>query len=131
MAEEYVDVKIVTDESGLITLNDLPLGTYYIKELIAPPTYALSDEVIKVSLTTEQKDTMIFQGVVESEPIEAFLTKTDAFTGEEIPNCKFEITDVDGNVIFSVYEKFFEIYEGDDHLYVGCVLPCFIVLQQG
>ena len=97
---EYVDVKIVTDESGLITLNDLPLGTYYIKELIAPPTYALSDEVIKVSLTTEQKDTMIFQGVVESEPIEAFLTKTDAFTGEEIPNCKFEITDVDGNVIF-------------------------------
>ena len=94
---EYVDFQIVTNSSGLIIVDNLPLGEYYIKEVSVPEPYKLSDEVIKVELTSG--NTMIYQAVIEDEFIEPNLTKTDVFTGEAIPNCVFELRDENGKVI--------------------------------
>ena len=89
----FEEAVIVTDDTGLVELNNIPLGEYYLKEIEAPQGYELSDEVVKVTLDNTNKDTMVYQALIEEEVIESFLIKTDIFTGELIPNCIFEIRD--------------------------------------
>ncbi len=89
----FEEAVIVTDDTGLVELNNIPLGEYYLKEIEAPQGYELSDEIVKVKLDNTNKDTMVYQALIEEEVIEPFLIKTDIFTGELIPNCIFEIRD--------------------------------------
>ena len=89
----FEEAVIVTDDTGLVELNNIPLGEYYLKEIEAPQGYELSDEIVKVTLDNTNKDTMVYQALIEEEVIESFLIKTDIFTGELIPNCIFEIRD--------------------------------------
>ena len=90
---EYEEAVIVTDDTGLVELNNVPLGMYYVKEIEAPAGYEPSDEVIQITLDNTNKDTMIYQALIEEDVIEPLITKTDIFTGEAIPNCVFEIRD--------------------------------------
>ena len=96
---EYKEAQIVTDNSGLIKLENVPLGEYWVKEVEAPKGYELSNEVVKVSLDLTNKNTMIYQALIENSLMSEFLTKTDIFTGEVVPNCTFEIKDENGNVL--------------------------------
>ena len=89
----FEEAVIVTDDTGLVELNNIPLGEYYLKEIEAPQGYELSDEIVKVTLDNTNKDTMVYQALIEEDIVEAMLTKTDIFTGEVIPNCVFEIRD--------------------------------------
>ena len=77
----------------------MPLGEYGVKEVEAPKEYELSNEVVKVSLDLTNKNTMIYQALIENSLMSEFLTKTDIFTGEVVPNCTFEIKDENGNVL--------------------------------
>lgn len=43
----------ITDEEGKITINDLPLGQYYLKEIEAPNDYVKNEEKINFSLTSD------------------------------------------------------------------------------
>ena len=95
----FEEAIIVTDDTGIIELDNLPLGEYYIKEIEAPNGYELSDEVTKITLDISNKDTMIYQALVEEDVIEALLTKIDVFTGEAIEDCVFEIRDEDGELL--------------------------------
>ena len=90
---EYEEAVLVTDDTGLVELNNVPLGMYYVKEIEAPAGYEPSDEVIQITLDNTNKDTMIYQALIEEDVIEPLITKTDIFTGEAIPNCVFEIRD--------------------------------------
>ncbi|MGN1013204.1 MAG: collagen binding domain-containing protein, partial [Clostridia bacterium] len=91
--------ELVTSETGIIKLENVPLGEYYIKEVEAPKGYELSKEVTKVTLDTINKNTMVYQALIEDSLLTRFITKTDIFTGEVIPNCTFEIADEDGKVL--------------------------------
>ena len=91
--------EIVTDETGIIKLEDLPLGEYWIKEVEAPKGYEVSDEVIKVTLDVSNKNAMVYQALIEESVKSVFITKTDIFTGEVVPNCTFEIKDKEGNTL--------------------------------
>ena len=96
---KYVEAEFVTDGSGIITLEDIPLGEYYIKETVAPHGYELSEEVVHVTLTNENKDSIVYKILMDEPVVGTFITKTDIFTGEEVPNCVFEIRDEDDELL--------------------------------
>ena len=96
---EYIPAKLITNATGIIKIEGLPIGEYYLKETFAPAGYEVSDEVIKVSLTREDKDTTVYNALVDDMTIGKPITKLDIFTGEPIANCVFEIKDLDGNVL--------------------------------
>ena len=97
---EYVDAQIVTDSSGLMTLDNLPIGTYYVQEIKAPEGYELSKEIVEIKLTLEDKDTRIFKPIIEDITIGDVFVKEDIFTGEVIENCKVEVWDENQNFLF-------------------------------
>ena len=80
--DEVEQVETESDGSSDV-INDLDEGTYYIKELIPPDNYELSDEVQKVTLKNNEtsvvkvtfKDTPIEQ---TSDPVVFRLSKVDA-----------------------------------------------------
>ena len=96
---EFVEAKLVTNESGIIKLEEIPLGKYYLKETKAPYRYEMSDDVVEIDLTSLDKDAVVYRALVNDGLIRRFSTKTDIFTGEVVPNCTFEIKDEDGNVL--------------------------------
>ncbi len=91
--------ELVTNESGLIKLENVPLGHYYVKEVEAPQGYELSDEVIEIDLDIESKNTMLYQALMETLIVKPMISKIDIFTSEVVPNCVFEIADEEGNVL--------------------------------
>ena len=97
--EEFVEAELVTGNTGMIKLEDIPLGKYFVKEVEAPKGYELADTLLEVDLTLENKDQMVYKPLVEHAVRTPLLTKTDIFTGEVIPNCTFEIKDSDGKVL--------------------------------
>ena len=42
---------------------------------------------------------MVYQALIEDTVKSVFITKTDIFTGEVVPNCTFEIKDKEGNTL--------------------------------
>lgn len=50
---------ITTDENGVATLTDLPLGKYYAKEVSTAHGYVLDDEIRHIDLTYRNQDTPI------------------------------------------------------------------------
>ena len=98
-AGEKEKVEIVTNDTGIMKIEDVQFGEYYIKEIEAPKGYELSDEVTKITLDISNKDTMVYQALIEEDFVESSLTKLDAFSGEAIPNCVFELRDENGDLI--------------------------------
>ena len=97
--EEYKEAKLTTTEKGMIRLDNIPLGRYYIKEIEAPEKYELAENVISVDLTRENKDQMVYRVLNEYPVKSGYMEKVDIFTGEKIPNCEFEIRNEEGEVI--------------------------------
>ena len=89
----------VTDEHGIISLEKLPVGQYFVKELVAPAGYELSDEVVSVSLDISNQSATVYRLLSDNTITYPAFTKLDAFTGEAIPNCVFEIRDENGNLV--------------------------------
>ena len=97
--DKFVEADIVTDESGLIKLENIPVGKYYIKEVVAPKGYQLSEEVLEIELTSENKNAMVYKALIENSVVASIITKSDIFTGDVVPNCVFEIKDDEGRVL--------------------------------
>ena len=92
-------VTLVSDEDGMMILEDIPVGVYYLKETKAPAKYEVTEEVIRIETTQLDKDAIAYRVVREDSVIEAEIQKVDMFTGEAVPNCVFEIYDEDGKVL--------------------------------
>ena len=93
---EKTPVVLVTDESGLIKVDGLPVNTYYLKETKAPKGYQPAKEPIKIVLTRENKDQTVYNALIEDSELGEVIDKSDIFTGDKVPNCEFVITDENG-----------------------------------
>ena len=93
------ETKLVTDSSGIVKLEDLPVGKYYLKETYAPAAYKMSEEVVEIELTREQRDSTVYNALVDDSVHGEVIKKTDIFTGDVVPDCTFEITDKTGKVL--------------------------------
>lgn len=89
---------MVTDKDGYALSIDLPVGTYYVREVVPPAGFILSDEVIEVKITTDDKNTIVFER--DNTPNHVVLKKTDLTTGKPVPDAMIEIKNEKGDVIF-------------------------------
>ena len=97
--EAEIPARFVTDKSGVASIDGIPKGKYYLVEVKAPEGYEKSDEKLEFYVTDYDTDKTLYYTVYDSNTVHPFLHKTDIFTGENVPNCTFEITDEDGNLI--------------------------------
>jgi len=93
---DFVD-KIVTDDKGKGSLDNLPLGTYYVKETKASSGYTLDKTIYTVDITSG--DTAVIEKTVNSketpllDPTEILLKKVDSETGNGTPQGSASLAD--------------------------------------
>lgn len=93
-----------TDAEGKISFTaDLPLGTYYVKELEAAPGYLLDEESYEVDFTYQGQGIKVITNTLEvkDEPTTTEISKTDIATGEEVVGATLEILAKSGEVVES------------------------------
>ena len=96
--------KMTSDEEGqAVCTLDLPLGSYYVKELEAPDGYVSSDEVLIFDASYQGQDvqTVTLKSVKKNQPTTVEITKSDVTTGVELDGAYLKVTDKDGNVVDS------------------------------
>ena len=91
--EENYEKQVTVGEDGTVTLKDLALGTYTIKEITAPEGYELSDKEYKVEVKEDSTVEAPAQVRVPNTkmPSGMELTKTDISTGEVLEGAHFKI----------------------------------------
>ena len=121
---EVVDT-ITTDENGQAESKLLPLGDYEIKEVQAPLNFVLNNEVKKVSLTYEEKETEIVYKNVEfyneRQKVEIETSKQDSDTQDYVEGA--ELTLKANRDIYN--------YKGDVIVKVGTLLETVVSNSKG
>ena len=98
-----------SNKDGTISFYDLKVGTYYIKEIVAPEYYNLSDKVLKIEIKADKQKGIIIDDEVQDE--ENYTTKIDF--ENEIQKGKIKINKVESNdnsiklegVEFNIFDK--------------------------
>ena len=97
--EEFTaDNAIMTSESdskGEFGFEEIPFGSYIVREIAAPTGYVLSDESYPVTVS-EDGETINIRTVNESIDVE--ISKFDVY-GKELSGAKMQLIDIDGNVV--------------------------------
>ena len=77
--DEQIGESVITDKQGLATIENLPWGEYYLKEINAPNGYITSDKTYEFSITRESVEQTIpvFHIENEQEPTKLAVLKTD------------------------------------------------------
>lgn len=89
---------ITTNEDGYAETIGLPVGEYNVKEVTPPAGFVLSDEVKTVTLTTEDKETAVFEFTNRAN--EAKVRKLDSHTGQSLANATIKVMVASGKVFF-------------------------------
>lgn len=92
-----VIIKAVTDNDGVIEVENLPCGTYTVVETKAPDEYQI-DKTPKTVIISEGSKTTLYRQVEIPNTHEGSLKviKTDAITEDRLPGAVFEIITKDG-----------------------------------
>ena len=106
--DELVDT-IITDDTGIAKLENLPLGKYYVKEKETAEGYVLDGEIREIGLTYRDQETAVvtfstdWQNNRQKAEVNVIKTEKDsdrAVEGTVFALCaKEDITDKDGEVI--------------------------------
>lgn len=84
---------LTTDEDGRAVLNNLPLGSYYLKETVAEEYFILNPEQKEFTLTAEDDtQAVVYESVAyknERQKISISLEKKDAVSGEPLEGVVF------------------------------------------
>ena len=89
---------ITTNADGYAETIDLPVGEYKVKEVTPPAGFILSDEVKTITLTTEDKETAVFE--MTNKPNMAKVRKLDSHTELPLANATIKVTDASGKVFY-------------------------------
>lgn len=89
---------ITTNKDGYAETIEIPVGVYKVKEVQPPAGFILSDEVKTVTLTTEDKETAVFE--LTNKANEAKVRKLDSHTKQPLANADIKVTDASGKVFF-------------------------------
>jgi len=89
---------ITTNDKGYAETIDLPVGEYKVKEITPPAGFILSDEVKTVTLTTEDKETAVFE--MTNKANAAKVRKLDSHTELPLANATIKVTDASGKVFY-------------------------------
>ena len=85
--------KLTTDENGTAVINNLPLGTYYLKEVVAGENFVLNTEQKEFTLTAEDDtQAVVYEGVTyknERQKVFVSVEKKDSVTGEKLEGVIF------------------------------------------
>ena len=88
----HADVK--SNEDGIVSFTNLPYGTYYVKEIVAPEGYQLSTEIRKVTVDKEKVDEKRFDNVLikdETELGSIKIMKIDSKNKEVLEGAEFAL----------------------------------------
>lgn len=94
--------KMTSDEKGQAGCTlDLPLGSYYVKELKAPAGFVSSNEILDFDASYQGQDveTVVLKAVKKNQPTTVEITKSDITTGTELDGASLKVLDKDGNVV--------------------------------
>ena len=94
--------EMTSDEKGQAGCTlDLPLGSYYVKELKAPAGFVSSNEVLDFDASYQGQDveTVVLKTVKKNQPTTVEITKSDITTGTELDGASLKVLDKDGNVV--------------------------------
>ena len=95
-------VSAVSDESGEIRFAcELPLGSYEVRELVAPAGYVSDGTVYMYDLRAQEGVTVSRSQVFQNYPTQVEITKSDLTTGVELSGAKLTVTDSEGQIIDS------------------------------
>ena len=89
---------ITTDKDGYAISIDLPVGTYHVQEIDPPTGFILSDEVTEITISTDNKNTVVFERSNEANKMT--LKKSDIVSSKPVPNATVTIYDASGAVFF-------------------------------
>ena len=112
-ADEKVE-EAVSDENGNVLFNaDLPLGKYYVKEILPPKGYATNTEIIEIDASYKGQDVKVIEYVKEvtDNPTQVEVSKIDITSEAEIAGATLSVSDKSGNVI-----ETWESVAGESHL---------------
>lgn len=94
--------EMTSDEKGQAGCTlDLPIGSYYVKELKAPAGFVFSNEVLDFDASYQGQDveTVVLKAVKKNQPTTVEITKSDITTGTELDGASLKVLDKDGNVV--------------------------------
>ncbi|WMT41384.1 SpaA isopeptide-forming pilin-related protein [Paenibacillus sp. D2_2] len=88
---------LTTDKDGQIIVTDLRPGKYYFEETLAPNNYKIKTELTEFEIVKNEETDV----TIENDPYlgSVELLKTDEFSGDPLVGVRFEIQDLDGNLI--------------------------------
>ena len=91
---------MTTDSHGYAVSIDLPIGSYHIREIQAPDGYVIDNDIIDVVITTEDKNTIVFERYNHKNDFT--IKKTDVVSGRPVEGATFEIYSADGTLFATV-----------------------------
>ena len=100
-ADEQLCTAVTGDDGTAVFEQDLPFGSYYIKELQAPDGFVSSDEIIEVIVSYQGQDVEVvrLKEIFKNQPTTVEFTKSDLTTGVELDGATLTVFDKDGNEI--------------------------------
>ena len=97
---------LITDENGYAKVDEIPAGTYDIRELKAPAGYALDTSTGTVTVTGGQTVNYSCQDMPQSDPVAVLLGKIDAETNLDKPQGSASLANAEFTVKY--YKGFYD-----------------------
>ncbi len=92
-AKDTLVATVVTDENGIAEVENLPLGSYYVKETNAPAGFVLSNQIQGVTFTYKDQNTPVIERNVEfvneRQKVSISVEKQDAQNGNRVSGAVF------------------------------------------